>query len=197
MVLVDCPSPEARRTHPIYGIRTGLPDWQIRTKHGRLEWRTLSGYWLVSPTTTYAVSGTVKAIIESFYQLWNEKKFSIKELIPSSFDTAFQESFPRCRKNWNYIWNILQKLEPEGIRNDFGLRLPSERFSIFRNTDVSAVDQKILKHIRMLKALPTYREYQEPIDMFCDWVSAGSRDKESVGFSMKPYWLENKKTFLD
>jgi hypothetical protein len=157
----------------------------IRTNHGRLEYRALSGEWLTHPDLAKAVVGTVKAISHAFFQLLNDADYDKKMIMtPSQQKANSYGDFYFFDKAFCYWKNIEIMKALDAIKNS------GEMIEILERGKSTFNKTYFNKLKRMMKKLPTYKEYSEYIDYFLEIVELpddvlNGRDKE-----LKNAWIK-------
>ena len=163
----------------------------IRTNHGRLEYRMLSGEWLTHPEMAKIVIGTVKAIAHAFFKLLDESNYKHHMVM-----TKNQES-SNCDGDFRFFddnFDFWQNIE---IVKYFGAtKGPKDMHQIFKNSDIRFDKPFFTALSKKFRALPTYKDYSEYLDKFIELVSLpnnilANRDKE-----LKHTWVEESKFII-
>jgi len=144
--------------------RQGHYGWYLgyRTDHGRLEWRTPSGFWLVHPTISRAFLGTTKAVAETFWGRAGESKLSGMD------DRTIKE---RGEEN-----TLIKTFDP--------FPCSETQRDIFQN---KISKDKLKKSVERFKSLEYYSKYKHEITSFVDIVTM-KKDVEKLGIDIKQNW---------
>jgi len=141
----------------------------FRRQTNRFEWRTPSAVWLTDPVLARAVLGTVKAVTEHAYTL----------LLENKFDPAWIRA-TSTRKSL---------LKAMGASSDAQVR------DTLHKSAPALVDKDTMKgyHDR-LRALSTYEEYKEYVDLFIALTSIDpSKLSETIDYTgAKEAWAGEK-----
>lgn len=170
LVRIDTPDPASRRNTAWNGYgrygRAGDHKAQgsARSKDQRMEWRVLSGLWLVHPEIAAAVLGTSKAVAESVYQLIADQKFDPTWISARSTD--------------------------KGLLKYLGSLEKSELDQIINVADPKSIDSSLLRRgITKLRDLPTYEEYKDEVEAFIDIITVSDKDRKNINLDVKAGWL--------
>jgi hypothetical protein len=156
---------------------------EFRPCNGRLEYRTLSGMWLMHPTLTTVVFGTAKAIIDEIYRHVADKKFSLDYMFPSKLRGA--HIWSATFDQWNQI----------PLVNDFGCTLPSrEMIELLHKSSANKITAKFLKawHDRM-KGMSTYKTYAKYVDGLYELLKNNTKAFQDYDKELKKNWLHGAK----
>lgn len=167
-----------RRNHPIHGILYGrFGDY--RTKHQRLEYRTLSGNWFAHPELTKMVVGTVKCIVDSYYKFIEGHNFDISQIVHPNFvwDSTTFTSFDE----WDKI----------PVMQEFGCLDGSTKLSAIMNDgDVrfgKAYFNSLKERFKTLSAFPVYSDY---VEKFIDTMSLSTPKLSRIERDVRINWIE-------
>jgi hypothetical protein len=178
-----------RRDYHNYGA---LHD--IRTDHGRLEWRTLSGMWMSHPVLAKAVLGASKAVSHAFFQYLEKNKYKKEVIFP-------EELSIRDDQITNNQAFLLTNMKFEGwssipVTKELGAVTPTKvMYDILHKGLIEFKKTYFTKLRKMFESLSSYKEYKEEIDMFLEVVSLPAEELEGLDRDIKAGWLE-KKAFI-
>ena len=163
-----------------------------KTDHGRLEYRSLSGFWLAHPKFAEAVMGSVKAVSHAFFKIIEEGNYNSDLLLTSGMKKAdvhgpafnfFSDSFDK----WNEI-GVTKALK--------ATRTSHEMRVILNDGTMSFTKDQIEGMKRKFKSLSTYRKYSEYIDMFMEIASLPIDKLKEIDCNLKHTWIGNKKFII-
>jgi len=160
-----------------------------RTDHGRLEYRTLSGMWLVHPELAKYTMGSVKAVSHAFFKLAESKDYSddlfITEDMGRNFDSY--SLFDQRDDKWKDI---------EIVKAMGALRSAAEMIDIL-DKGVIKFDKIFISDLKKkFKSLSTYNMYSEFIDAFIELVSLPVTQLKKIDRDIKHNWLEGKEFII-
>jgi hypothetical protein len=150
----------------------------IRTDHGRLEYRSLSGEWLTHPKMAEAVVGTVKAIAHEFFKILDEGDYKHAMIMTKRQQSSDDEDdFEFFQHDFNYWKNI------EIMKYFDAIKSSSDMIEILNRAKIEFNKQYFTKLKAKLRNLSVYKNYSKYIDAFVEIVSLPSnvlkdRDKE-------------------
>lgn len=181
MIRIDGPElGKARRTQSAYGKYGYFGG--MRVNNGRLEYRTLSGLWLMHPTLTLDVIGTIKAIVEEVYEFISSNKFKHDYFAPEhvSIHNVWRSDFDK--------WGTFP------LANDMDCVLSSGvMIDLLHNSDTSKVNKTYIKSwYSRMKQLSTYSKYSSYIDSLYSILNSSNETLAAFDRSIKKNWLEGK-----
>ena len=150
----------------------------IRTDHGRLEYRSLSGEWLTHPKMAEAVVGTVKAIAHEFFKILDEGDYKHAMVMTKKQQSSDDEDdFEFFQHDFNHWKNI------EIMKYFDAIKPSDEMIEILNRGEIEFNKQYFTKLENKLRDLSVYKSYSKYIDAFVEIVSLPSnvlkgRDKE-------------------
>jgi len=161
-----------------YGYFGGL-----RLCAGRLEYRTLSGMWLMHPKLTELVFGTAKAIIDEVYRQVAHNKFSTEYMVASIL---------RNSDCWNKNFNSWQSVP---LTKDLGCTRPSaEMIGLLNNSSPKEINLKALyAWYQKMRSLSTYKTYAKYIDGLYEVLKSKPAVFEKINKELKTNWLNGGK----
>ena len=156
------------------------------TDHGRLEYRTLSGTWLAHPRLATIVLGTAKAIIDSFFYLWESSEFDIK-FLAGGYNPENVDFFDSDFNKWDRmeITRILR-----------ATRTSKEMVAILNKYKMSYTKKYIRELKSTLRNLPAYRTYSNYIDTFIELISLPYRKLRRIDRNLKNTWVSGKEFII-
>lgn len=163
-----------------------------RTEHGRLEYRSLSGFWLAHPEFAEAVIGSVKAVSHAFFKIIEESNYDSGLLLTDGMRRAdihgpsfgfFSDNFDK----WNEI-GITKAIK--------ATRTSSEMKAILNKGEINFTKNQIDGIKRKFISLSTYRKYSEYIDMFMEVASLPIDKLKEIDCNLKHTWTGNKKFII-
>jgi len=163
----------------------------VRNKHSRLEYRTISGEWLTHPEMAKMVIGTVKAVAHAFFQMLDEAEYKHSMIMTKKQQSSHdQGDFYFFDSSFCY-WKNIEIMEAFNA-----LRTSSEMYNILQKGAVKFQKAFFTDLKDKLRSLVTYKDYSEFIDAFLELVGLpdevlGKRDKD-----LKHTWVGNKKFII-
>jgi len=163
----------------------------VRLDHGRLEYRVLSGEWFSHPKLAVAVLGTAKAIAHSFFKILDEADLKHSMVMLQSQENKnrlFKEEF--FDPNFSYWKNI-------AIIKEFKANKTSREMQTILNDYEITFNAQFFNRIkRLLRGLPTYKEYSKYVDSFLEIVSLPSKELAKIDKDLKRTWVEEKEFII-
>jgi len=186
MIKADGPEGTKRRTkksiYTGYGYYGGL-----KTEHGRLEHRTLSGMAMLHPSMTVAVFGVAKAIVDEVFKLIADRKFDDQYILPSKFrkTNIFLEDF----SSWDEI----------PLANDMGCITTSGKMVKFlKSADTRSISLPFLKKwYTNMRKMSSYEEHSKYIDALYEILKIKTKELMAWDRRIKNNWLSGKKFIVD
>ena len=160
-----------------------------RTDHGRLEYRTLSGMWLVHPELAKCTMGAVKAVSHAFFKLAESKDYASKLFTTGNMSQNFDvySLFDQRSDMWKNI---------EIVKAMKALRSATEMIDIL-DKGVVRFDKDFISDLKKkFRSLSTYNMYAKFIDMFIELVSLPSLQLKKIDRNIKHNWLEGKEFII-
>ena len=160
-----------------------------RTDHGRLEYRTLSGMWLVHPELAKCTMGAVKAVSHAFFKLAESKDYASKLFTAGNMSQNFDpySLFDQRSDMWKNI---------EIVKAMKALRSATEMIDIL-DKGVVRFDKDFISDLKKkFRSLSTYNMYAKFIDMFIELVSLPSLQLKKIDKNIKHNWLEGKEFII-
>ena len=153
---------------------------------GRMEYRTLSGMWLMHPTLTEATFGVAKAVIDEVYRYVSDSGFDMKYI--SGNTTSGVDVFHYNFKSWESI----------PLVSDMRCTRPSkEMIKLLSESDDSLVDDKYLKSwYKSMKSLSSYERYGKYVDNLYEILKNDRDALDNFDKELKRNWLTDVK-FLE
>lgn len=157
----------------------------IRTNHGRLEYRTLSGEWLTHPDLAKAVVGTVKAVSHAFFKTLDDAGYDKKMIMTLSQQKSIGYSeFYFFDKSFCYWKNIEIMKALNAVKNSSDMIEILDKGKIkFNKTYFNGLK-------RMMKKLPTYKEYSDYIDYFLEIIELPDDVLKDRSRELKEAWVK-------
>lgn len=164
-----------------------------RTEHGRLECRTLSGYWLAHPELAKAVMGSVKAVSHAFFKIAEENGYKDSLFLTEEMERARDTQSPAF-----HFWsdNFDKWSELEITKALKATKSSAEMRAILDRGDITFNRQFCDGLKKKFRSLPTYREYSKYIDMFMEIVSLPTAELKEIDCNLKHTWVDNKKFII-
>lgn len=164
----------------------------VRTDHGRLEYRSLSGEWFTHPRLAEITVGAVKAVAHAFFKILDESGYKHSMVMTKNQQGSNSRQdfrfFDRSFDDWKNI-EIMKALN--AIKNSGRMyQIMQEGKIEFRKPFFASLKKK-------LKSLPTYKDYSELLDAFVEVVSLSNdvltkeRDRD-----LKHNWVGNKEFII-
>lgn len=160
----------ARRQNSQYGR---VED--IRTDFDRLEYRTIASDWLLHPDLATAVLGTAKAISHAYFEYLIEEKMS-KDIL------SFTGRWYQDKIDWKQLpvaakFHATRSMDQlRDILNNGEIKFDPHFFSTLR---------------KVLRELPTYKDYKSHIDKFLAIVRLPEDVLRSQTKDLKEGWINN------
>lgn len=154
-----------------------------RTCNRRLEYRTLSGLWLMHPTISECIIGTAKAIVEESFKLadnmeYNTKFFTHPDIEINNHRYIYRTEFD----SWSSI-KIANEMQC--------INSSSYMKSMLNMSKAGSITKVFLNNwYEKMKRLSTYKEYSEQIDALYHILNFPREKMTEVGFDIKKNWLE-------
>lgn len=149
-----------------------------RCSNGRLEYRSLSGLVLSSPTICRDVLGTAKAIVEAVYNRVIEESADKEFILPSKFNhkLIYDASF----SEWGDI----------PLASDFGCTLSSDKMITLTNNSSrqDITPEYVRKWLRRMRKLSTYSKYELYVESLGDLLSCKAVTLENLDHNIKKNW---------
>lgn len=173
----------ARRT----GCKTGNYGFfgGFRVCNGRLEYRTLSGMWLMHPILTTIVFGTAKAIIDEIYRLSESNNFDHNYLFSDSLYNV-----DVWREGFNG-WKDIPLAKDMGCVASSGSMIDLLHFPIAESINGNYIRRWMSK----MKKLSTYNKYSMYIDELGEVLRNKTEVFRNCSKDLKRNWIEDG-TFL-
>jgi len=150
-----------------------------RTDHGRLEYRTLSGMWLVHPDLAKYTMGSVKAVSHAFFKLAESKDYDSK-LFAANNKNVYT-LFDQRNDDWKNI---------EIVKSMDAIKSAAEMIDIL-NKGIVKFDKAFISNLtKKFRSLSTYNMYAESIDAFIELVSMPTTQLKKIDRNIKHNWLE-------
>lgn len=163
----------------------------VRTDHGRLEYRALSGEWLTHPKMAEIVVGTAKAVAHSFFKLLDEAGYKHSMVMTKTQQSSNdRNNFRFYDNNFCYWKNIDIMNALDAVRNS------SRMIEILGKGEIEFGKPFLMNLKKKLRSLPVYKEYSDYIDGFVELINVPDeillkRDKE-----LKHTWVGNKEFII-
>lgn len=146
----------------------------------RLEYRTLSGQWLIHPKLALAVLGTVKAVSHAIFKEIEDGGMK-NELVASNNIIPGHSYF--VSDHWEDIELI----------NKYGAtKQNAEMRSILERGEVDFSRRQVNKMKQNLRGLITYNDYRDHIDTFCEVISQSEEVLQNQETDLKKTWIEGQ-----
>ena len=160
-----------------------------RTDHSRLEYRTLSGMWLVHPDLARYTMGSVKAVSHAFFKLVESKDYGDKLFLTKSMHKNFEpySLFDQRSDMWKDI-EIVKAMDASKSASEM-IDILDKGIVKFDKTFISNLKKKF-------RSLSTYNMYSESIDAFIELASMPVARLEKIDKDIKHNWLEGKEFII-
>jgi len=163
-----------------------------KTDHGRLEFRSLSGFWLAHPKLAEAVIGSVKAVSHAFFKIIEESNYNNNLFLTTTMEKADIHGpsfhfFGNDFEGWSEI-KITKALK--------ATKTSSAMKAILNHGEINFTRNQIENMKRKFMSLSTYRKYSEYIDMFMEITSLTTNDLKKIDCNLKHTWIGNKKFII-
>lgn len=163
-----------------------------KTDHGRLEYRSLSGFWLAHPKLAEAVMGSVKAVSHAFFKIIEESDYNSNLFLHTTMKTAdvhgpafhfFGDGFDK--------WDAIEMTKAfKATKTSRAMRAILNQGEInFTRNQIDGIKRKFM-------SLSTYRKYSEYIDMFMEITSLTTDELKGIDCNLKHNWIGNKKFII-
>lgn len=174
----------ARRTKCTMGKYGYFGEW--RSCNGRLEHRTLSGFWLMHPRLALCVFGTAKAIIDEVFQLVSKNKCSIPYILPAKFvnSNLWATNFDG--------WKDIPLAAEMGCVTE-----SSKMVDMLNSSSAAIITPKFLQdwHAKM-RSMSSYQKYASYIDGLYEILKFKVKSFQDFEKQIQKNWLEGNK-FID
>jgi hypothetical protein len=163
----------------------------MRTDHGRLEYRSLSGEWLTHPKMAGMVVGTAKAIAHAFFQMLDEAGYKHSMIMTKSQQSSSN------RADFYFFSNDFCHWKNIEITKAFDAVTNSKEMSHIlqeAKVDLGKPFQAALKD--KLRALPSYKEYSKFIDGFLELIGLPNKALKERDKDLKHTWVGNKEFII-
>jgi len=161
-----------------------------RTDNGRLEYRTLSGMWLVHPELAKYTMGAVKAVSHAFFKLAESKDYADKMFMPSNVNKN-SDAYAIFDQRESDIWKNI-----EIIKAMDAVRPSTEMIDILDKGIINFSKAFILDLKKKFRSLSTYNMYSESIDAFIELSSLPLLQLKKIDRNIKHNWLEGKEFII-
>ena len=153
---------------------------EFRPHQGRLEYRTLSGMWLMHPKLTKMVFGVTKAIVDEVYRHIANKDFNLEYMFPK---------FLEKEKIWSPGFDGWDKIP---LVNDIGCVCNSDiMINTLNTSSASKITAKFLNSwFSRMKKLSTYKMYSEYIDELYEVLKNKPSVFQKCNKNIQNNWLE-------
>jgi len=163
-----------------------------KTDHGRLEYRSLSGFWLAHPKFAEAVMGSVKAVSHAFFKIVEESNYN-----NNLFFTAAMERADVHGPAFHFFGDDFDKWDKIEITKALKATKTSHTMkNILNQGDINFTRNQIDSIKHKFRSLSTYREYSEYIDMFMEITSLPIDKLKEIDCNLKHTWIGNKKFII-
>jgi len=163
-----------------------------RTDNCRLEFRSLSGFWLTHPRFAEAVLGSVKAISHAFFKIIEESNYNDNLFLTNNMRRADLHG-PR----FNFFANGCEIWTELGITKALKATKTSNKMkAILNQGNINFTKNQIDDIKRKFTSLSTYRKYSEYIDMFMEVASLPTDKLKEIDCNLKHTWIGNKKFII-
>lgn len=156
------------------------------TKDKRLEYRTLSGMWLMHPLVATAVLGTAKLIIDEIWFRLINTNFEQQLIFPDTVD------YTKIYSNSFSAWEMIP------ICKEFNAIKPSQVMSaILREANPEKIDKQFLNlwH-ENLKSFNLYSAYELYVKLLKDILLVPTNELDEADKTIQSNWIENKKFLI-
>jgi len=163
----------------------------VRTDHGRLEYRALSGEWLTHPEMARMVIGTTKAIAHAFFKILDETDYK-----KSMFMTKAQQD-SHSHDNFRFFDNTFNGWKDIEIMRAFSATRSSERMHSILHKGAMDFNKPFFKSLsKKLKSLSTYKEYSRFIDAFIELSQLPEEMLKARDKDLKHTWVGNEEFII-
>jgi len=167
----------------------------VRTDHGRLEYRTPSGEWLSHPQLASIVLGSVKAVAHAFFKLVDESEYK-PNLIMIPELLAIEDDHPIYGKN--HVCRTMFREDFDGWRlmpiakEMQAIRSSGRMNNIINHGNIDINKQFITALKKKFKRLSTYKAYQQYIDGLIEVISHSDEELDTRDKDLKHTWVEGE-----
>lgn len=175
---------------------------KFRFTHGRLEYRTPSGLWLVNPSIASSVLGTAKAIADEVFSTHRKLDGSINNFLPKKTNKKIDAETLTSSKVKNieldlYNGNLSDKWSTIPICEALNSTASSQDIkNILEQSDPSWINTSVVnswfKHMATLSIFEKYKKY---IETLADFLSMPDQEIAKLNKNIKHTWLENGDIF--
>lgn len=163
----------------------------IRTDHGRLEYRALSGEWFTHPELAKAVVGVVKAVSHEFFRLLDQADYNKAMVMTTAQQRSSSHSdFYFFDSSFSHWKNITIMKELGAVRNS------STMINLLDKGQVNFTKAYFTTLKRMFRKLSTYKEYSKYIDTFLEVLTLPDEKLKSRNKDIKSAWIEKSEFIL-
>jgi len=169
----------------------------IRTDHGRLEWRTPSGIWMAHPLLAEAFLGVSKAVSQAFFLFLEEGGYEKELLIPKGI--VPNEKYLSDMPGWMLAEASFEGWNAIPVTKEFEAVIPTKIMASILLTGGMEFNKAYFTRLaKLFKGLPTYKEYRKEIEVFLEVVALSEEDlKENLDRDIKGNWMEKKKFIVE
>jgi hypothetical protein len=178
----------ANTGHPGYG-HFG----ELRTHDGRLEYRTLSGMWLIHPSVAKAVIGTAKAIVEEANALAENYQL---DYIFNNEKTLVNANRLENSKIWLPDFDGWKNVP---LLKDMGCTHSSKyMINILNNSTSNMITNKYIKSwYNRLRKMSSYKSNSTWIDGLYEILLLPEKEIGAYGREIKHNWLKDNKFLVN
>jgi hypothetical protein len=172
---------------------------ECRLCAGRLEYRTLSGNWLIHPKLSILVLGTAKALIDEVYKLVSDNGFSRGYIVSEHLNGHVSysnlktgtESLNKSRC-WRPDFNLWKDI---ALTRDMGCTMSSEEVAgiLNRSSIKDVTPKRIQGWYSKMRTLSTYGAYSKHIDGLYEVLKSKPVVFEKINKELKTNWLNGGK----
>jgi len=156
---------------------------EFRLCQGRMEYRTLSGLWLMHPDLTTLVFGTAKAIIDEIYRHIADNDYNMEYMFPKKFSST---------NVWGADFNDWKNI-PLTVDLDC-MKSSKEMIDLLNNSPANLITMKFLNAwYSKMKRLTTYDLYSKYIDGLYEVLKTKTSDFEKFNKKLQDNWLSGAK----
>lgn len=175
-----------RRIRAGYG-RFG--DYRIATDSSpRIEYRTLSGMWLIHPVIAKAVISITKQVVRNIWDRVIQEKFD-KTLLSDPNSNAMTD---RLWKDKTYEgWKNIP------ICKEMGCILPTRYLVDILNGDLPADEAVYKKWLSKIKKITFNEDISDEINILNEITKLNSEELNNLDYTLQKTWLEDKKFIIE
>ena len=163
----------------------------LRTDHGRLEYRALSGEWLTHPRMAEMVVGTVKAVAHTFFRLLDEASYKHSMIMTTAQQSSKNVNDFRFYDGDFCYWKNIEIMNAlNAVRNS------SRMIEILHKGKIEFEKPFFTALKKKLRSLPVYKEYSGYIDAFVELVSLPDKKLLERDKELKHTWVGNKEFII-